>query len=268
MQQVELSKNESGIRTVRYRNYFANISLRGLTAAQMDILISFFAILKNRAEDTVEINLLEFKKMINYSSSSRKRFIDDVKAVNRKLMCVEIFQITPDAECQELGGLALFTEYYFSPNYRSIFVRINRPYAFLINDAFSDFTKYPLDDFLSLKSVFAKILFMQLKRFRNTGFYHFDMVKFRNVMQIPESYRMKDIDRRILSPAMNELAGKFMDLRMEKVYGVKNGHRSVTAINFFFSPEADSDSLPKEGYGLESNADFPDFTNIPVDVPF
>lgn len=267
---VDLTENKNaGLRTVRYRNCFANISLRGLTATQMDILISFFAILKNRNEETVEIDLLQLKKMINYSSSSKKRFVEDVTAVNRKLMCVEIFQITPDEELKNLGGLALFTEYRFSSDYDSVSIRINQPYAFLINDAFSDFTKYRLDDFVSLKSAFAKVLFMQLKRFRNTGFFHFEMERFREIMKVPKSYRMKDIDRRILFPAIKELNDKFADLRMEKIYGVKNGRRAVVAFNFYFTPETEQEALAEkdENY-LCSDPDFPDFAGIAVDVPF
>lgn len=267
---VDLSESKNaGIRTVRYRNCFANISLRGLTAAQMDILISFFAILKNRNEETVEIDLLQLRKMISYSSSSKKRFVEDVTAVNRKLMCVEIFQITPDEELKNLGGLALFTEYHFASDYDSISIRINQPYSFLINDAISDFTKYRLDDFLSLKSAFAKVLFMQLKRFRNTGFFHFEMDRFREIMKVPKTYRMKDIDRRILLPAIKELKDKFADLRMEKIYGVRNGRRAVVAFNFYFTPETEQDVFPeKEDNLLCSDPDFPDFTGIAVDVPF
>ena len=77
-----------------------------------------------------------------------------------------------------------------------------------------------------------------MKQFRSTGFWKCGIEEFRNLLDIPEKYRITDIDAWVLKPIQKELGEKY-NLKIEKKYGFSGGRgRSrVTGFEFKFSTE-------------------------------
>ena len=93
----------------------------------------------------------------------------------------------------------------------------------------------------SLTSKYSYRLYLELKQFQNIKdkfekdgkFYswrNFEIQNFREIMDIPESYRMKDIDKRVLNSSIEELNQYFEDIYFIKV---KKSNK-VTNIIFYF----------------------------------
>ena len=109
---------------------------------------------------------------------------------------------------------------------------------------------------MSLSGKYTKTLYRLLKQFRNTGLLKIDWSEFCKIMNIPESYKQADIDKRILNPAIKELSAEqnlftnekktiFKNLTYKKIKDPKGRGRGgkVIGIEFYFTPEPKRDEL-------------------------
>ena len=147
----------------------------------------------------------------------------------------------------------LFNEFLVDDENKTLEASINSRFLFMLNN-FKDgnFTMLELAEFSSLKSKYTQTLYRLLKQFRFTGFRSIKWAEFIEIMDIPTSYRMFDIERQILKPAIAELTQEadifnqnnpiFKKLTYKKIRGTGRG-RPVEIIEFYFMPENDE---PKE----------------------
>lgn len=125
----------------------------------------------------------------------------------------------------------------------------------LINNLQLGFTQFELTEFIGIKGKYAKNLYRILKQFRSTGkvlIYQNDWQGFCRDMQIPTSYKMADIDKRILKPAITELSSEptlfnnkstiFKNLTYKKIKNKSDRGRGgkVIGIEFYFKAENDN----------------------------
>ena len=94
------------------------------------------------------------------------------------------------------------------------------------------FTKFELKEFTAINSSYSKAIYRKLKQFKPTGFYTVSIEEFKRLLDIPESYRMYDIDRRILQKSMKELKPLFKSLSYKKEKA-KKGNK-IERISFIF----------------------------------
>ncbi|WP_162166970.1 replication initiation protein, partial [Campylobacter fetus] len=74
-----------------------------------------------------------------------------------------------------------------------------------LNNLETGFTAFELAEFSSLSSKYTQTLYRLLKQFKSTGYRSIKWAEFIEIMDIPTSYRMFDIERQILNPAIAEL---------------------------------------------------------------
>lgn len=128
-------------------------------------------------------------------------------------------------------------------------VRINPDFIYLFNKLVGNFTAFELAEFIALSGKYTKTLYRLLKQFRSTGIAKFEWSEFVKILDIPESYQMRDIEKRILKPAIKELTKErnlfdqkripFINLAYEKIKenGTKGQGGKVIGITFTFKPE-------------------------------
>ena len=109
----------------------------------------------------------------------------------------------------------------------------------------ANFTRFELAEFVSLKSSYSKGLYRLLKQFRTTGYYEVPIEDFRRLLDVPKSYRMSDINKTILTPALTELSDIFPELQCEKIKRAVAGSRGVSVVKLIFSfkPTSKKDSI-------------------------
>ena len=134
---------------------------------------------------------------------------------------------------------------------KSLKVRVNPDFQYLFNEVFGNFTKYELGEFIDIKGKYTKRFYMLLKQYRDTGVcatYKNNWDDFCAMLNIPKDYEMRDIDKRILKPAIEELTKErtlfdqeripFKNLKYEKIKGAGRGQGGkVIGIVFTFEPE-------------------------------
>ena len=103
----------------------------------------------------------------------------------------------------------------------------------------SKFTYFSLMEFVSLKTMYSKRLFILLKQFRTTGYRRISVEAFREFMGAGDKTYddYAQLKRRVLLPAVNELVGKnyIKGLQIEEIKG--NRGKKVERLLFKFWPE-------------------------------
>ena len=127
-----------------------------------------------------------------------------------------------------------------------------------------EYSFYELKKLIMLeKNMTVKEFYRRMKQFRKTGFWRCSIDEFRYLMDIPESYKVVNIDTRVLKPIMKELGEKY-NLKIEKKYGFSGGRGRSRVVGFEFrfntekkikeniSSNNDELSLPNETKKIET----------------
>ena len=86
-----------------------------------------------------------------------------------------------------------------------------------------------------LKSTYAKNMFRILKQYKHTGYMKIKIEDFRERLDIPNSYRMSNIDQFVLNPIIKELSTIFKNLHINKIKAKKG--RKIEWLEFTFDAE-------------------------------
>lgn len=229
------------IREVQFENQFNRIALRNFTANELDLLMAIASKVREKNTSVVEFDFVELKKMIKLNrKSSNKEFADEIISVNKKLLALNFMF----RDNNEIIQFSLFSTFRTNLNDLKLIVTVNKDFVFLLNNLTSNFTRFELDEFVQLKSGYAKECYRRLKQFRKQGWWKVRIDDFRELLDIPEVYRMCHIDSKIFSKIEKELSPIFKNFKVEKI---KNG-KNVEMIHFTFKPEEVEDTEPEIEY--------------------
>ncbi|HAC5789039.1 TPA_asm: RepB family plasmid replication initiator protein [Listeria monocytogenes] len=217
--------------TVVYRNEMNLVPLRNFTAAEIDLFFAMCNKLKEQNTQKIRISFGELKHLSNYYHRSLNRFTTDLSHIYDKMLNLTY------TERGEKGftRFVLFTSYTVNIEEQYLEIAINNDLEYVLNQITGDFTKFELQELSSLKSSYSKNMFRLLKQFKHTGYMYLTIEDFRERLDIPNSYRMTDINRNVFKPIINELSMIFKNLSINKIKAKKG--RKITAIEFTFIPE-------------------------------
>ena len=215
---------------VKYNNQFNQVALRNFSSQELDLLISISSKVREKGTEIIEFSFLELKKYINLKSKhSNVEFMKNIINVNRKLLALNFTFINGNV----IEQFTLFNKFKVDGDTQILYVSVNEEFFFLLNQLTSNFTRFELKEFVTLKSSYAKEFYRRMKQFRSTGFWKCNIEEFRNLLDIPEKYRIVDIDKYVLKPVVKELGEKY-NLQIEKKYGFNGGRGRSRVIGFEF----------------------------------
>ena len=221
---------------VKYDNDFNTVALRGFTAEELDLLMTILHRIRNREMEEIKFSYYDLKQLIKSEKKPTiEQFSKSIMNINKKLLALNFTLVEND----EIIQFALFKEFRTSPKKQILTVSVSERFKFLLNDFDpGKWTRFELEEFVDLKSSYTKEFYRRMKQFRSTGFWKCGIEEFRNLLDIPEKYRITDIDSWVLKPIQKELGEKY-NLKIEKKYGFSGGRgRSrVTGFEFKFSTE-------------------------------
>lgn len=215
---------------VVYKNEFNTVALRNFTSTEMDLLMAIMSQMKDEGLTEVEFSFEALKELSKYNKANAlDLFTGDLRSTYNKLISLNVsFE-----NKQKLISFVLFTKYEIDKEAQTVKVRVNEEFQGLINEMTGSFTKFELQQFTELKSSYSKTAYRFLKQYRATGTARFNLDEFRRLLDIPDSYKISDIDKRVLRPIQNELSSIFKDLEIIK----HKKKRSVVALEFKFRKE-------------------------------
>lgn len=212
---------------VRYHNDFNNIILKNFTDRELDLLMAICFKLKNQDTNELTLEFKELKDLMKYEDRNLNKFINIVDNTYNKLLNAR-FRYEDDTQ---IDNILFFTRYKVSKLNQNVLIKVNEDFKYLLNELTSNYTKFELEQFTSLKSNYGKLIFKLLKQFDSTGKREFKIEDFRRLLDIPESYRISEINSRVLRDStITELEKAFKNLKIEK--SKKHNERNVSKIIF------------------------------------
>ena len=249
---------------VRYNNDMNTIPFRNFTATELDLFFTICANIKEKGTDVLTFDFDKLRELSNYEPTSLKRFADDLDKTYKKL--IEL-NIRLDYENGDFERFALFNRYRVSMENKTIEIQVNELFKYILNDLnIGNFTRFELAEFTELSSTYSKAIYRLIKQWKTVGKWEVDIDEFRRLLDIPESYKMGNIDQQILNPALKDLSPYFNNLKVKKLDRNKRSSgrgRPVKFIQFTFTPQDDKkewleskERKPKENelfYGKYNN---------------
>lgn len=229
---------------VKYHNDFQKIRLNTLNEQEQNILFTIFTKMQEKT-DFIILTPQDLKLNDSFSSSSLY-LTDIIESLKEKFFKIDFTFLVNEKENivaeHTINMFQNMTIYYENIPPRKKFLRvemkINETFQYILGNLGANFTMFELVEFVNLSGKYTKNIYRFLKQYRNTGFFTMEWEKFCEYMGIPKSYKMCDIEKQILKPAVAEFRKKkiFKNLSYKKTKTKGNGNK-ITDIEFYFSPK-------------------------------
>ena len=193
---------------VKYHNHFNSISLKNFNSIELNLLMAICSQIRDKGIDEITLNCSEVKNMVKYTHRGNIRFVKDLEQIYKKLIALSIRVETKEV----IDNFVLFTRYRIIKETQTVTIKVNEDFKYLLNNLVKKFTQFELEEFIHLKSNYSKEIYRRLKQFKSTGFWKIKIEDFKELLNVPNKYRMSDIDKYILKIARNELKNCFDNL--------------------------------------------------------
>lgn len=245
---------------VKYNNKMNEIKFKNFTPIELDLLMTICSKMKEKDLEIIEFSFEKLRKLSNYDpKQSNKKFIKDLEKTYKKLINLDFRIETED----KIIGFVLFSKYEIDLKKQTVTIGVNPEFKFILNNFSKIYTRFELQEFINLKSKYSKECYRRLKQFRSTGKWNISIEKFKELLDIPENYKMCEINRTVLTPIKAELSPLFKNLQIEKIKkkGAYAGRgNKVTHIVFTFEKE---DETP---YNVRINGNKTKLSNTERDI--
>lgn len=231
---------------VKYHNDMNSVAFRGFGKVELDLFFAICSKMRDEGKNEVEFTFHQIRSLSQFKKTANEAFVNKLKSTYQKLLAL----IFKEEKGSRTTYFTLFDEFTIDTDKETISITIKEKYFYILNGLTANFTRFELAEFVSLKSSYSKGLYRLLKQFRGTGYYEVPIDEFRRLLDIPEGYRMSDINRLVLKPALKELAETFPELQCEKVKRAVAGSRGVSVVKliFSFNPTSKKDSVLLHDY--------------------
>lgn len=171
--------------TVKYDNELNRVAFHRLNAKKLNLFFTLAAKLKELKERKINFSFNELKKIIKFEPTSKQRFITIIENLNKKMLT---FTLKSD-DGNIIENYVLFTGYKINRVKQKLEVSVNPDLMYLINNlVIREYTLFEHQEFVNIKSTYAKNCYRLLKQFRSTGFCKLSIEKFRDLLDIPKNY--------------------------------------------------------------------------------
>lgn len=217
---------------VKYDNYMNNLKFKSFTTTDFNFLMVLCNKLRDKSVSEIVLSFEELRLKTGYKQTSVNKFVDDLERMNKKLM-----EITCSLKTEsKIIMFVLFPTFEIDLNKQTLTISVNEKFSFILNELVKNFTRFELNEFIELDSKYTKSLYRLLKQYRSTGHYEVAVEKFREVMDIPQSYTNRDVMSKVIKMSLKELDFHFKNLQCEPKYARKRG-KPIIGYIFTFTPE-------------------------------
>jgi len=216
-----------------YKNELNTVPFRKFNPVEMDLFFSICSKMRNKGLTKVKYNFSDLKELSKYSDKHKERFINDLESVYSKMTRLSYRQETSS----RIDYFILFTGFTIEKDKEYVEIKVNPELIHIINEITGDFTKFELQEFTELRSSYSKTTFRLLKQFRQTGFWKINIDEFKELLDIPNTYKINDLTKRVLLPIEMELSPIFKNLKITKIKA-KKGNK-IEYLEFKFKAEDD-----------------------------
>lgn len=209
---------------VRYNNGLNGVALRTFSAVDMDLFWTICSKMKRKGTNQEIFSFEEIREISKYNQRGTEVFSNDVIRMADRLGNLAFY--FEDEHVWE--RLNLFQRFLVDKDKETLTVKVNEQFEFILNSIGTNFTRFELEIMTNLTSSYSKELYRQLMAHRDKnskrGAWFVRVDDFRDLLAVPESFRMTNINKRILEVAEKEFTQPnkdgvaiFSSFRVEKV---------------------------------------------------
>jgi plasmid replication initiation protein len=206
---------------VKYHNNMNLVNFKDFTEVEFNIFFAVCQQMRDKNLSRIELSFEKIRELTNYSNRSIPRLIKDIENTYTKLLQSNIRIETEE----EIIRFVLFTEFKINKNKQIVSIRTNQEFEYVLNAVTSNFTRFELEQFVSLSKINSKTIYRMLKQFRMTGIWSIEYQEFLEMIGVSHWSRM-DINREF-KRIVKDLEPFFKNLVVEKV---KKGGKQTGAI--------------------------------------
>lgn len=223
---------------VKHRNELNDFELGKLSPNQANLFT--YLVYKIKDKDKVVISYDEAMEKLDLPKEHRyfKKLL--LQSYN-KIMDMKYYNIKINENGNTSGSIShIFDEFEWDDETELISLEVNQKNKYLFAELQNRFTQYSLAEFIEIEGSHAKTLYRILKQWRYTGETPVMTIeKFKFVFGLTEKYKLSDIDRRVLNPAIDELKKIFIGLEVHKKYEKRKNKGRPKLEGYWFSFKAE-----------------------------
>ncbi|MFP6076639.1 replication initiation protein [Helicobacter pylori] len=240
---------------ITYHNNANKVNLGKLSEKEANLLFAIFQRLKDQGNTLIRFEPQDLKRMIMVKSNlTNRQLLQVLKNLLDNISGANFWIIREHVENGEVyedhTSYMLFKQFEIrihkpTQTIEYLDVQLNDSYQYLLNNLGmgGQYTSFKLLEFQRVRGKYAKTLYRLLKQYESTGILSVEWSQFREILDIPKDYEMRNIDQKVLNPSLKELHKiyPFEHLSYKKE---RRSHdkRKVTHIDFYFEqlPEGET----------------------------
>jgi len=233
-----------------------------LTEVEQNIFMVILSHTTFNNSQWIALNLLDLKNKINYWRDSMSEFTKEINSLLDKIC-------NPKVKIETEKSIHIFTcfdELKYDKYTYDLKLHVQDTFYNMVKNYQLGFTRFELAEFVNLSGSYAKTLYRLLKQHRSQGWWFVELADFKRLLNIPETYQMCDLNKRVLNPCIKQLSREsdmideitgskrvpFRNLAVRKIAERKRGQTgrgAITALKFTFDPQLEV--LPQNEQNLE-----------------
>lgn len=213
----------------KYNNRMNSVNFTGFGKVDSNIFFAICTKMKNKGTSKAKFSFSEIKALSNYTATAVEPFVRDLETSYDKMLELKI-RVGDDKEFVKFN---LFNYFEVSTSAQTVEVACNEHFEEILNDWTGEWTAFKLEEYVNLKSTYSKHMYRLLKQWRTIGSHTWRIVEWRKLLEVPETYDMREVSRRVLAPILKELPAYFVGLNVEKI----TQGRRIIALKFTFQAE-------------------------------
>lgn len=212
---------------VKYNNEMNKIAFTGFSPRELNVFYTLCSIMKEKETETIQ---LSYEKLIELSGLKDSRLDEPRQTKLFEDMYKNLLKLTFGFDDGDrIIYFNLFSDFELVRSERTITIGVNKRYSYILNNLASNFTRFELLEFNQISGEYPKLLYRHLKQWKTTGLWEVSIEEFKRLMDIPTTYRMTNIDKRVLEPSIEELK-KIKDFENLRVTKIKKGRKVVKLV--------------------------------------
>lgn len=186
----------------------------------------------------VKFSVQAMRQMVGYRKHvSMAEFADLISNAFKKFLAIHEEIKGLDSNGRPLRYFAsLFDDAIVYEDNLECIVAVSPRFTQLFNNL-ERWTRFSILQYIKIHSNYSKKIFILLKQFRTTGVRYFSVEEFNEKINPPKSYKPWVVNKKIVEPAIEDLAPFFQNLSVTKIYKKGIRGRKLGGYKFEWKPE-------------------------------
>lgn len=212
---------------VKYNNYMNELSFKNFSSYDLDFFMAICAKMKDLGEET---QVFEYQTIMTLLKWDKSKSLD-VFHRDLQRMCDRLRNVgaTFPLDSDTFSSFNLFSDFVGNKKKKTLIVRINPRFKYILNDLTKNFTRFELSEYINLDGKYSKLLYQHLKQYRKSGWWNVSLSDFRNYMAIPDSMPTYNITTKVIKPSLNiiQTCVGFGDIKYEVIKNTCQNHAII-----------------------------------------